>query len=81
MSIDHEVPSPVFPEFDPDDQSSNQSGNRPFREVLAARVSRRDVIRAGSVVGAAEGLPDPAVSRAAPSSVLSSAAPRYSAPA
>jgi secreted PhoX family phosphatase len=43
----------TFPEYDPDDRSSNPSGNRPFREVLVARLSRRDVLRGGTVVAAA----------------------------
>src|ERR671911_707133 len=49
MSVDREVRPGTFPEFDPDDRSSNPSGNRPFRDVLAARVSRRDVLRGGTV--------------------------------
>ncbi|HEX5596490.1 MAG TPA: PhoX family phosphatase [Micromonosporaceae bacterium] len=57
MSIDHTVPgegaSGTFPAIDPDEHSSNTSGNRPFREVLAARVSRRGMLRGGTVVAAA----------------------------
>jgi hypothetical protein len=49
MSVDHVAPGHI----DPDDTSSNTSGNRPFRDVLAARASRRDVLRGGTVVAAA----------------------------
>jgi secreted PhoX family phosphatase len=50
MSIDHEShPSAA----DPDDISSNPSGNRPFADIVAARLSRRDVIRGGTVAAAA----------------------------
>ncbi|MBA9001694.1 PhoX family protein [Thermomonospora cellulosilytica] len=38
---------------DPDDISSNPSGNATFREVAQARMSRRSVIRGGTVVAAA----------------------------
>jgi secreted PhoX family phosphatase len=44
---------PVFPELDPDEVSANSSGNRPFRDVVAARMSRRGLIRGGTVVAAA----------------------------
>jgi len=40
--------------FDPDDISSNSSGNTPFRAVASARVSRREVI-SGGVAAAATG--------------------------
>jgi uncharacterized protein len=53
MSVDRDVRPGSAPEFDPDDRSSNLSGNRPFRDILAARVSRRDVLRGGTVVAAA----------------------------
>src|SRR5687768_16580209 len=53
MSLDHEVHSGEFPEFDPDDQSSNRSNNTAFRDVLAARVSRRGLMQGGTVVAAA----------------------------
>ncbi|NGN65709.1 PhoX family phosphatase [Streptomyces sp. A7024] len=43
---------PSFPEFDPDEVSSNPSANRPFREVVEARLSRRNVLR-GSTAAAA----------------------------
>jgi len=49
MSIDHDS----HIDTDPDDVSSNPSDNRPFREVLAARASRRDIVRAGTVIAAA----------------------------
>jgi len=38
---------------DPDDVSSNPSGNRPFQDVLAARVSRRAVMVGGTALAAA----------------------------
>ncbi|MGW3297084.1 PhoX family protein [Streptomyces xiamenensis] len=44
---------PVFPEFDPDEVSSNPSANRPFHEVAAARFSRRSVLASGAVAAAA----------------------------
>jgi secreted PhoX family phosphatase len=53
MSIDHEVHPPMGPDFDPDNYSSNPSGNRPFQDVLAARLSRRGVMRGGTVIAAA----------------------------
>lgn len=53
MSIDRDVRHEVFPEFDPDEVSSNPSGNRPFHDVLAARMSRRDIMRGGTVLAAA----------------------------
>lgn len=64
MSIDHDSNLHT----DPDDISSNTSGNRPFREVMAARAARRDVVRGGTVIaaaaflglGAAVGSADPA---------------------
>jgi secreted PhoX family phosphatase len=53
MSLDQEANRTAFPEFDPDDTSSNPSGNRPFHDVLGVRLSRRDVVRGGTVVAAA----------------------------
>lgn len=41
-------------DFDPDDVSSNPSNNTPFKKVVAARLSRRDVLR-GGVAAAATG--------------------------
>ncbi|WP_235018011.1 PhoX family protein [Thermomonospora echinospora] len=38
---------------DPDDISSNPSGNSTFQEIVEARLSRRSVIRGGTVVAAA----------------------------
>ncbi|WP_046468321.1 PhoX family protein [Allosalinactinospora lopnorensis] len=35
--------------FDPDDISSNRSGNPPFQKVLANRFSRRDMLRGGTI--------------------------------
>ena len=52
MSLDHDPRPAGFPEFDPDDHSSNSSDNRAFRDVLAARTSRRGVLRTGSVLAA-----------------------------
>ncbi|GAA1918445.1 PhoX family phosphatase [Streptomyces sodiiphilus] len=43
----------VFPQVDPDDVSSNPSGNRPFREVLHGRMSRRDTLLGGTAAAAA----------------------------
>ncbi|HEX6684744.1 MAG TPA: PhoX family phosphatase [Candidatus Limnocylindrales bacterium] len=37
---------------DPDDVSSNPSGNRPFQEILTARVSRRGVMVGGTALAA-----------------------------
>ncbi|MDK1474228.1 PhoX family phosphatase [Streptomyces sp. 549] len=67
---------PVFPEHDPDDVSSNPSANRPFREVAAAALTRRDALRGGtaaaagflalgtaSLPGTAAAAPAPAASR------------------
>ncbi len=53
MPIDDDVRPRTFPEFDPDNTSSNNSGNRHFREVLAANLSRRNVLRGGTMVAAA----------------------------
>ncbi|HTE68029.1 MAG TPA: hypothetical protein VK942_04605, partial [Actinomycetes bacterium] len=53
MSVDRAVHPGTDPGSDPDDRSSNPSGNRPFREVLAARLSRRDILRGGTMVAAA----------------------------
>ncbi|MFI7273633.1 PhoX family protein [Streptomyces sp. NPDC049879] len=44
---------PVFPEIDPDDVSSNPSGNRTFGEVAARRLSRRDALLGGTAAAAA----------------------------
>jgi hypothetical protein len=44
---------------DPDDVSSNPSGNRPFNEVLAVRLSRRHVLQGGATVAAASFLSRP----------------------
>ncbi|WFE26151.1 PhoX family phosphatase [Solwaraspora sp. WMMD791] len=49
MSLDHDRHVPV----DPDEISSNPSGNRPMREVMAARAARREVVRGGTVIAAA----------------------------
>ncbi len=43
---------PVFPELDPDEVSSNTSGNRSFREVLETRMSRRAALRGGTAAAA-----------------------------
>ncbi|MEO3752856.1 PhoX family phosphatase [Streptomyces sp. B6B3] len=43
---------PVFPEIDPDEVSSNSSGNRSFREVVETRLSRRDALRGGTAAAA-----------------------------
>jgi secreted PhoX family phosphatase len=51
MSVDAD--HKVFPEYDPDDVSSNTSGNRPFRDVLASRLSRRNILAGGTIVAAA----------------------------
>jgi secreted PhoX family phosphatase len=40
-------------DFDPDDVSSNPSDNTPFKKVVAARLSRRDVLRGGVVAATA----------------------------
>jgi hypothetical protein len=53
MSVDSSQLRAAFPDHDPDDVSSNSSGNRPFRDVVAARMSRRGVMRGGAVVAAA----------------------------
>ncbi|MFB4195269.1 PhoX family protein [Streptomyces carpaticus] len=42
----------VFPQIDPDEVSSNPSGNRPFREVAARALSRRSVLAGGAVAAA-----------------------------
>ncbi len=66
MSVDRDVRRGSGPELDPDDRSSNRSANRPFKQVLAARLSRRGVLRGGTVVaatgflGAAGALSEPA---------------------
>ncbi len=46
-------PRRTFPDLDPDERSSNPSGNRTFGEVVAARLSRRDVLRGGAMLAAA----------------------------
>jgi secreted PhoX family phosphatase len=43
---------PVFPAFDPDDVSSNSSGNRSFGEVVQKRMSRRAALRGGTAAAA-----------------------------
>jgi hypothetical protein len=43
----------VFPHLDPDETSSNPSGNRTFGDVVAARMSRRTALRGGAMVAAA----------------------------
>ncbi|MDT0344815.1 PhoX family protein [Streptomyces litchfieldiae] len=43
---------PVFPEFDPDDVSSNPSGNRSFGEVVQQRMSRRAALKGGTAAAA-----------------------------
>lgn len=43
----------VYPHIDPDDISSNTSGNRPFQEVAAARLTRRAALRGGTATAAA----------------------------
>jgi secreted PhoX family phosphatase len=52
MSVDSGLRE-VFPNLDPDEISSNSSGNRPFADVVATRLSRRGLIRGGTVVAAA----------------------------
>jgi uncharacterized protein len=42
----------VFPDFDPDEISSNPSGNRPFREVAETFLSRRAALRGGTAAAA-----------------------------
>ena len=44
---------PVFPEFDPDEVSSNPSGNRSFGDVVATRLSRRAALAGGTAAAAA----------------------------
>ncbi|AVT32043.1 PhoX family phosphatase [Plantactinospora sp. BC1] len=48
MSIDHAAQSVP----DPDDRRSNPSTSTPFRDLLNARVSRRALVRGGTVVAA-----------------------------
>ncbi|UGY90694.1 PhoX family protein [Streptomyces gobiensis] len=43
---------PVFPEIDPDEVSSNPSGNRLFTDVVASRMSRRAALRGGTAAAA-----------------------------
>ncbi|TDC79568.1 PhoX family protein [Streptomyces hainanensis] len=43
---------PVFPEVDPDEVSSNPSGNRTFGEVVERRMSRRAALKGGTVAAA-----------------------------
>ncbi|ONK15238.1 PhoX family phosphatase [Streptomyces sp. MP131-18] len=43
---------PVFPEYDPDDVSSNASGNRSFGEVVQQRMSRRTALMGGTAAAA-----------------------------
>ena len=72
MDIDRTVLSGEFPNFDPDDQSSNPSTNTPLRDVLAARVSRRGLMQGGTVVAAAGflGLAGGALSDARPAAAV-----------
>lgn len=44
---------PVFPEVDPDEVSSNPSGNRPFQDVVETMMSRRAALRGGTAAAAA----------------------------
>ncbi|MDB1088460.1 PhoX family phosphatase [Streptomyces sp. ACA25] len=44
---------PAFPETDPDEISSNPSGNRSFREVVETHMSRRAALRGGTAAAAA----------------------------
>lgn len=63
--------------FDPDDVSSNPSGNRPFSDVVQARLSRRNVLR-GGVAAAATGFLGVAaakVSDAAPATLTAGGKP------
>ncbi|MDT0306759.1 PhoX family phosphatase [Streptomyces sp. DSM 44917] len=46
------VHGPVFPEIDPDEISSNPSGNRTFGEVVRSRLSRRAALRGGTAAAA-----------------------------
>jgi uncharacterized protein len=43
---------PVFPEIDPDEVSSNPSGNRSFREVAEKRMTRRAALAGGTAAAA-----------------------------
>jgi secreted PhoX family phosphatase len=43
----------AFPDYDPDETSSNPSDNRTFGDVVAARMSRRTALRGGTMVAAA----------------------------
>src|SRR5918992_5314382 len=43
----------LLPPVDPEDVSSNPSDNPAFKDVVAARLSRRAVLRTGSVMAAA----------------------------
>ena len=43
---------PVFPEVDPDEVSSNPSGNRTFGEVVEKRMSRRAALKGGTAAAA-----------------------------
>ncbi|UCM87208.1 PhoX family protein [Streptomyces marincola] len=47
-----EAKRPVFPEYDPDDVSSNTSGNRSFGEVVQRRMSRRTALVGGTAAAA-----------------------------
>lgn len=49
MSIDHDVSQIT----DPEDVPTNTSGNEAFPDVLSARLSRRGVMRTGTVIAAA----------------------------
>jgi len=52
MSVDSDRRA-AFPDYDPDEISSNPSDNRAFRDVVAARLSRRSVLHGGSMLAAA----------------------------
>ncbi|MBB0244340.1 DUF839 domain-containing protein [Streptomyces alkaliphilus] len=46
------APGPVFPEIDPDEVSSNPSGNRSFQDVASTFLSRRAALRGGTAAAA-----------------------------
>jgi uncharacterized protein len=52
MSVDSHLRD-MFPNVDPDETSSNTSGNRAFGDVVAARMSRRTALQGGAMVAAA----------------------------
>jgi uncharacterized protein len=53
MAIDSVQSGPAERGDDPDDVSSNRSGNRPFADVLSGRLSRRALVQGGSAVAVA----------------------------